>query len=196
MSLADGTQGSDFYESAVPHADVFLADLAAALVPSAVPHHARRYLRNLAEAEAVHISNATACDDPFAICAGETAPRAPPTATNFCCTAGICWITAPPPSLAVDDECAPPAAHPSAGGGTVAAVLLAGVVAGVAALGATLVWRRRARAARMRLLAGQSGSLSSTLCPLPETYAAPTVPDVTPAGSGIAVDNLAVSTAA
>ena len=30
LSFADGTQGSDYYESAIPHADAFLLDLVTA----------------------------------------------------------------------------------------------------------------------------------------------------------------------
>ena len=190
LSLADGTQGSDFYESAIPHADVFLADLAAALVPSALPHHARRYLRNVALGETATILNASACADPFAVCRGEVAPPTPPAAANFC-RDGTCLITAPPspdrpppavpPLPTVAAARAPPSETVSASGGPIVAVLVVGFAA---ALGGLLIRSRRGRASQARLMDDQAGG-----CPpqrtQPDPYAAPAIQAVMPAGVAV-----------
>ena len=90
-----GSYGNDFYESALPHADVFLADMAAALVPSAVPSHESRFVRNIATGEATVLVTKDDCTSGYAVCDGETAPPSPPAVYNYC-EGSICLIAAPP----------------------------------------------------------------------------------------------------
>jgi hypothetical protein len=93
-----GDYGTDFFESAIPHADSFLNDVAKVLVPNNYPTYTTRFIRDIAAGEAAVVVGASACDDPFAVCPGETAPPPPPAVYNFC-ERSMCLIPAPvPPS--------------------------------------------------------------------------------------------------
>ena len=92
---ADGA-GSAWFESALPHADIVLSDIASKLVPSAVASgYTTRFLRNIAAGETVTQITGASCSDPFAVCPGETAPPSPSPRYNYC-VGTLCLIAAPP----------------------------------------------------------------------------------------------------
>ena len=46
-----GAYGTDFFESAIPHADTFLNDVAKVLVPNNYPTYTTRFIRDIAAGE-------------------------------------------------------------------------------------------------------------------------------------------------
>ncbi|KAL3897599.1 MAG: hypothetical protein SGPRY_013017 [Prymnesium sp.] len=97
-SGANGVYGTDFFESAIPHADLFLKDVAAALYPDVFPSHVSRWMRNIALGEGTVSLTAAECTDPFTTCGASVAPPAPPLDINFCLGAICSTATPPPPS--------------------------------------------------------------------------------------------------
>ena len=62
--LSSTGAGADWFESALPHADIVLSDIASKLVPSAVASgYSTRFLRNIALGEAVKQITGAACTD-------------------------------------------------------------------------------------------------------------------------------------
>jgi hypothetical protein len=98
------TGGSDWLESALPHADEALLDFALALVPQlkaetlthageseVLADRGTHWLRNLAKGEVAAVVDVSECDDPdalgssvYAVCPGDPVPAATPPIYNVC----------------------------------------------------------------------------------------------------------------
>ena len=98
------TGGSDWLESALPHADEALLDFALALVPQlkaetlthageseVLADRGTHWLRDLAKGEVAAVVDVSECDDPdalgssvYAVCPGDQVPAATPPIYNVC----------------------------------------------------------------------------------------------------------------
>ena len=80
-----GSYGSDWVESSIPNADIILQDFAKVLTPEAISStYKTRWLRNLRNYEVPASTSASECDEPSAVCPGETAPPTLPPVYNSC----------------------------------------------------------------------------------------------------------------
>lgn len=89
--------GNGFFEDGVLYADTYLADVTKYVTPAAVPSDwVTTFILNVALDEFPVPVTAEMCEDPYAVCPGETAPPSPPYATNFCLFDNLCITEAPP----------------------------------------------------------------------------------------------------
>ena len=120
-----GSYGSDWMESALPHADLALLDFAVTLVPQLKDEtftHAgesvdladfkTRWLRNIATGEDAVVVDASECDDPSAVCPGDLAALSATLPVYNGCDNDFCF-TAFPPSPPYSKPSPPPPPPPT-----------------------------------------------------------------------------------
>ena len=108
LSPANG--GTDWMESALPHADMTLLDFAVSLVPElkdeTFNHPVRgsidladfetRWLRNIAAGEVAAVVDPSECDDPSAVCPGDPAALSATAPVYNGCNSDFCFTAFPP----------------------------------------------------------------------------------------------------
>ena len=120
-----GSYGTDWMESALPHADLALLDFAVTLVPQLKDEtftHAgesvdladfkTRWLRNIATGEDAVVVDASECDDPSAVCPGDLAALSATLPVYNGCDNDFCF-TAFPPSPPYSKPSPPPPPPPT-----------------------------------------------------------------------------------
>ena len=121
-----GSYGTDWMESALPHADLALLDFAVTLVPQlkdeTFTHPAEgsvdladfktRWLRNIATGEDAVVVDASECDDPSAVCPGDLAALSATLPVYNGCDNDFCF-TAFPPSPPYSKPSPPPPPPPT-----------------------------------------------------------------------------------
>ena len=120
-----GSYGTDWMESALPHADLTLLDFAVTLVPQLKGEtftHAgesldladfkTRWLRNIATGENAVVVDTSECDDPSAVCPGDLAALSATPPVYNGCDNDFCF-TAFPPSPPYSKPSPPPPPPPT-----------------------------------------------------------------------------------